>query len=349
MWVSEANINFTESFLIALLCHKIECSTFSTCVIFVMQSFDDPFGDTPFKAIPTTDAAPTQAQSSAPQDLFHPTVNQNAELSQTSKVDTVPDFGDSLYSISYSAQNNSLNSQFLPQELSTSEQETDILADILPPSGPSPAGGSQVSYPTATGQPAMPGANMYGGFQPQPASMTPITTNMAPPMPSGVTPNLAPQMASGSAGQLSGGNFIPQSNSPVMNHHQGGPAAQTASPFMNSFGGPGPQYNGGNYLPRQGSGVSPTAQMAHQTSPVPQQNNDMLNNFLPQAGSNPSVAAQPSEPSSTTSLAIVPQPQPAKEKKFEPKSAIWADTLSRGLVNFNISGRECFGLLVIFS
>jgi len=33
--------------------------------------------------------------------------------------------------------------------------------------------------------------------------------------------------------------------------------------------------------------------------------------------------------------------QPSSKDKFETKSTVWADTLSRGLVNLNISGREC--------
>jgi epsin len=38
-----------------------------------------------------------------------------------------------------------------------------------------------------------------------------------------------------------------------------------------------------------------------------------------------------------------PQPQSGK---FETRSSVWADTLSRGLVNLNISGRKCFFLVL---
>ncbi|KAJ6680417.1 EPSIN/ENT-RELATED [Salix purpurea] len=47
------------------------------------------------------------------------------------------------------------------------------------------------------------------------------------------------------------------------------------------------------------------------------------------------MASQTALTSSTGSLAIVPQPS---KDKFETKSTVWADTLSRGLVNLNISG-----------
>ncbi|KAK3204771.1 hypothetical protein Dsin_018817 [Dipteronia sinensis] len=272
----------------------------------VNQSFEDPFGDSPFKAFPSTDTASAEPQTSASPAPFHPTLNQNA------------DFGDSLYGITYSAQSPSnvqpsSNSQFLPQDLSTSQQETDILADILPPSGPAHAVALEVAFSTASGQPALAGANMYGGFQPQSVSMTPVTSN------------IAPQMPPGSAAQLSGGNFIPQGSS----------TAHVMNP--QTLGGPATQFNSGNFLTHQGSAVPPASQIVHQNPPVAQQNSDLLNNFLPQAGPNPSMAAQPALLSSPGPLAIVPVPQPSKDK-FEPKSAVWADTLSRGLVNFNISG-----------
>ena len=55
------------------------------------------------------------------------------------------------------------------------------------------------------------------------------------------------------------------------------------------------------------------------------------------------MTSQSSESASTGSLAIIPQ---TSKDKFEPKSAVLADTLSRELVNLNISGRKCLQLLV---
>ena len=43
---------------------------------------------------------------------------------------------------------------------------------------------------------------------------------------------------------------------------------------------------------------------------------------------------------SASTTAVVHQTNSQQSKKFEPKSAVWADTLSRGLVNLNISGRK---------
>ncbi|RWR96651.1 clathrin interactor EPSIN 2-like protein [Cinnamomum micranthum f. kanehirae] len=63
-----------------------------------------------------------------------------------------------------------------------------------------------------------------------------------------------------------------------------------------------------------------------------QPSSDTLGNILPQSG--------PATPTASQG-ALVPIPtvkhQPPKDK-FEPKSTVWADTLSRGLVNLNISG-----------
>lgn len=170
-------------------------------------------------------------------------------------------------------------------------QDMDILADILPPSGPSPpvpaqaASGvstvqpvTQTVYPTQnmhqipshSGQPGYPGMNFYGSY----------------PSHSGPTAPVAPHMAS----HATLGSTMPLNASSV--YAQSGYQAQGTSHALQTHTGP----------------------IAQPTNPM---------------------ASQPTLPASTGSLAIVPQ---IAKDKFEPKSAIWADTLSRGLVNFNISG-----------
>lgn len=62
------------------------------------------------------------------------------------------------------------------------------------------------------------------------------------------------------------------------------------------------------------------------------------NSPFPQTGQGVSMVSQTNVSSSPGPLALVPQ-QPNKDK-FETKSTVWADTLSRGLVNLNISGRK---------
>lgn len=94
--------------------------------------FEDPFGDSPFKAVPSPETAP-----------FPPQMHQNLEPSESSGPNTENvsnfGFGDSFSVVPYSTssvsdtQLVSSNSQFLPQYLSSPPQEPDILADILPP------------------------------------------------------------------------------------------------------------------------------------------------------------------------------------------------------------------------
>jgi epsin len=304
-----------------------------------MQPFEDPFGDSPFKAIPSTDSVLTQQQISASTNSFQPTVNQTAELPQLAapRADTVSNlgFGDTFSSLTYSGPTVSgiqppTNSQYFPQELSTPQQNTDILADILPPSGPSPAFTSQPAFAAPTGQPAQPTANIYGTFHPQAGPIVPQIQAGAPAQlqagfTSLPTSQMAPQTPAGPTSQLNGGNVFPQHVSPQ---------APT---------GPAMQFNSGNFLPAQGAAAPVATHIAHQTptGPAVLHNNDRLGNLLPQAGLNAPVTSQQNLSSSIGSLSIVPQP--AKDK-FETKSTVWADTLSRGLVNLNISGCECFML-----
>ncbi|PRQ37985.1 hypothetical protein RchiOBHm_Chr4g0408771 [Rosa chinensis] len=307
------------------------------------QSFEDPFGETPFKAFPSSETVQSQPQTSTSADVFPPTTSQSADT-----VSNFP-FGDSFSAATYSASGVSsvqtpADSQFLPQDPSTEDQNTDILADILPPSG-----ASQPSFPGSAGQPSQPTANIYGNFQSQPGPMVPQTqtgfsgqhSDGAFPSRGGptapITSHAAPQMPAGQASQYNNGNFMSQ---------QGGYAAPNNGNYYSQQGGStGPitpyiasqsqtgaaaQYGGGSYVAQQGSVAS---QVSHQapTGPALQHNIDALGNLLPQGGSTTLT-------STTGALALVEQPP--KENKFETKSAVWADTLSRGLVNLNISGAK---------
>jgi epsin len=167
-------------------------------------------------------------------------------------------------------------------------------------------------------------------------------------------PHMAPQ-----GQQLSSANFFTQGGSPAPIHSNmslqppAGPVVLfnngnlvpqqgSTAPVVSQFShhtptGSAPQYNSGNYLPQHGSTFPVASQFTYQTPPaLSPQHNDVLGNLFSQ-GPNTSMASQTALPSSTGSLAIVPQPS---KDKFETKSTVWADTLSRGLVNLNISGRE---------
>lgn len=313
----------------------------------VNQPFADPFGDSPFKAVPSTDSVPTQQQTSASTNSFLPNGNQTAEPAPPGAqgIDTVSNFGfgDTLSGLTYSGPNASssqppTNTQYFPQELSAPQENTDILADILPPSGHSPTFASQPPFAAPTGQPALPAANIYGTFHPQagsiapqiqagpPAQFLPQAGSLGPP-----TSQMTAQTPAGPTSQLNGGNLFMQ---------QGGSASPITSHVApQAPAGPGVQFNSGNFLPAQGAAAPVTSHIAHQTptGPAVVNNHDLLGNALPQAGFNAPVTSLQSLPSSTGSLSIVPQPA---NDKFETKSTVWADTLSRGLVNLNISGAK---------
>lgn len=318
-----------------------------------MQPFEDPFGDTPFKAIPSDT---TQVQLQISDTPFR------AELPHAGapKADAGSnfDFGDSLAGITYSTPSFSTvqtNSEFLPQELSTSHQNTDILADILPPSGPSPAITSQQAFSASSTQTAQPVANAFGSFQQQPGSHVTGPPNMVPQIQNisagqhgnylstgptaPVTSHVAPQMPTGPTPQFTNGPFAPQQPFTAPNngnfYTQQGTPAVSMNPHMapQTTMGPAGQFNSGNFLPQQSSASQVAPQVTYNTPSglAAQQSNDVLGNLLGQTGSNPSVASQPTK------------------DKFETKSAVWADTLSRGLVNLNISGRECFLSLFFYN
>ncbi|XP_015583026.2 clathrin interactor EPSIN 3 isoform X1 [Ricinus communis] len=352
--------------------------------------FEDPFGDSPFKAIPSTSGTMSaQQHTSTSGAALQPTLSQSAEIPPTVPQDTVNNFGfgDTFSGLTYSAPNaqpTSANSQFLPQELSTSHDETDILADILPTTGPSPVVATQAGFPALAGQPAEPGANIYGNYNLQAGSVAPVSPNMGPqtaqfssgnflphggstaPISSAVAPqtpagpgtqfnngNLLPQQVSAApASQFHGANFLPtQGSVPAAQYTATGPNPQFSNgSFLPQQGStapvvmqaahhfataPTPHFNNGNFMPQQGS-VAPVPQVGYQTptGSATQPNNDVLGNLFTQ-GPKTSSTSQPGIPSSAGPLALVPQPS---KEKFETKSTVWADTLSRGLVNLNISG-----------
>ncbi|XP_010524129.1 PREDICTED: clathrin interactor EPSIN 2-like isoform X2 [Tarenaya hassleriana] len=286
------------------------------------QAFDDPFGgDSPFKAIPSGDTVLSQQQSfAAPFQSMQPT--QTTEVSHLAalKPDNTDNFG---FGDSFSAVANPnsgvpnmpppSNSQAFPQEqLTTSGNELDILAGILPLSGP------------PTSLPSQPSGNMYQNFHPQPV---PTAPNMPAQTPFGQAAhpyNMAsqPQNLTGSM-LFNGGGFM----------HQQGPAGPARSQIP-QFAPPSQPTNG-SYLPQPVSAPPPSSQTPYRTLSAPAGQLDGGNNAFGDIFSS-TGPSQPALTSSTGAFDMVPQPQ--AQKKFEPKSAIWAETLSKGLVNLNISG-----------
>ncbi|CAN6994718.1 unnamed protein product [Brassica rapa subsp. trilocularis] len=300
------------------------------------QPFDDPFGESPFKAFTSTDT------DSNPQQSFGTPFQSTppAFTSEASHTDTAAhNFG---FEDSFSAVANPepavqnvqppSNSPSFPQEQFTSD--IDILAGILPPSGPPASLPQQSGAPVATSQFPPSGNNMYEGYHPQPVTTAP---NMPGQTPFGqaVQPyNMVPphsQNMTGATPYHSGG-FMHQPGSANYN-----PGAVTSSSSQTPYSNPsGPA---GQFVSHQGHGMPPShGPQRTQSGPVTMQgNNNFMGDMFSQPGRTNSLSSSSSQPDLTPltgAIEIVPPPQ----KKFEPKSSIWADTLSRGLVNFNISG-----------
>ncbi|XP_022959791.1 clathrin interactor EPSIN 3-like isoform X3 [Cucurbita moschata] len=270
------------------------------------QSFEDPFGDTPFKAMLSDDGAP-QFHSSAMTDSLQSSLHQSLGQPQPSSMtdplqsslhqnlgqshpSTMTDpFQSSLHQglgqsqgatpetnqVSTSEFSNGFSAstgasglsslqapsdpQFLPGPSTIPEPEIDILADILPPSGPPSNTASLPTYSFPSDQPALPTpfsdpAQPHQTFtalsnqpskpndcsvlnlQPQPGTTAPLYSNMAFPPQSAPTGQLgygAPQGGSTApAGQLGygppqGGSAAPTGQFGYGMAPQGGSTAPT--------------------------------------------------------------------------------------------------------------------------
>ncbi|KAL3507146.1 hypothetical protein ACH5RR_032528 [Cinchona calisaya] len=328
------------------------------------QTFDDPFGDGPFKAIASTDDLPAQPQCIA--STFATTANPNPEPPQLveQKADPTNNFGDS-YPVASSVHPSAANMQYSPKELSTPNQDIDILADILPPTGPQPIANPETAYTAPTGQPSFPAGfppqssqiASQVGFPPQ-TYLTATQTNLQtqPGQVASLTtyPAQPGQPPMQSSFQVQSAQLVPQPNFLAQTAQSSQPAPVTGFPSQMgsspqaAFVAQPAQRNPniyGNYNPQMRSTGPVAPQMATQqnsinflsqlgsAAPVSSQ----MTTQSPQIRSSPPLVSQPMLSVSTGSAAAAPQ---SAKDKFETKSTVWADTLSRGLVNLNISGSK---------
>ncbi|KAG9139085.1 hypothetical protein Leryth_022606 [Lithospermum erythrorhizon] len=321
------------------------------------QGFEDPFGDGPFKAIPSNAPGPQQSFLTVPS--FQNASNSGPELTQ------------------HVSQN--LDVAKFPGETSTSsgDPNIDILADIFPMSGHQHPVSSQPEY-SATVNQALPQPHQTG---------FPAQSGQAISLPNQSVPQIAFSESGPSAHQTS---FSLQSQHPVSPNDlppQSGQLVMHPN-FSSQFGQPTPQagFPGHNFQPSSVAGYpneSAQASLNDQpesgdfTSPVNilshsgiqsqpggqygQPNVVPYDNYSMQSGGQNMIAEVSSVPASQQNVKnfhVSPQsfqaPQvsqsgfpssasistaPAKDK-FETKSTVWTDTLSRGLVNLNISGSK---------
>lgn len=323
------------------------------------QMFADPFGDGPFKAVPPSDTVQIQPQNISPLS-FLLNSNQSSELPVPHSAE-VP-------SITHATSN------YIHKELSTSNHDIDILADILPPSAPSssPHPSSDHAIPSVpfTAQTGFPS---YSSLAAQPTGYTATHAQDASPTGFAAQPGLQTSQTSfsihgqplcqiGFSGQTSNSppfgcysvqlGHTPQTSFGLQSGQSaplnGFPSASGSFPHpgIQATAGQSLQINAnfGGYNARLVDTGSVSAQMAQipagssfltQAAAASHMPSQMNLQYSQNQTNNVSMPPQ-SDPVST---APVISNQPAKDK-FETKSTVWADTLSRGLVNLNISGSK---------
>ncbi|XP_073046633.1 clathrin interactor EPSIN 3-like isoform X3 [Primulina eburnea] len=287
-------------------------ATFAAMPSASSQIFANPFGDGPFKAISSTYRVEGQRHQATSTNSF------NSNPSQISGVQPVPQKAETEYPVTYDlnyvpsdpsgVHPHPRNQQSVQQDLSTFNQDDDILADILPLSVSSSVATS--GFPTQLGQSSSQTSHPPQLLMSAPQSVQPTYPAKFPA-----------QMSSSQAGF----------QAPV-----GGQSVQSYTPNPNFYG---------SYQSQMVSKGPDTANMVPPSAsrtPVQHNLHSQIGSAVPGASQfgPPAPQGRPSMPSTPASRgfsAVVPQPS---KDKFETKSTVWADTLSRGLVNLNISGSK---------
>ncbi|XP_022992065.1 clathrin interactor EPSIN 3-like [Cucurbita maxima] len=266
------------------------------------QSFEDPFGDTPFKAMTSDDGAPQfhspattdplqsslhpslgQSNSSTLTNPFQSSLHQGLEQSQGAIPETNQvsnsEFGNAFSASTSASGLSSLQApsdpQFLQGPSTISDPEIDILADILPLSGPPSNATSLPTYSSTGDQPALPTTFSDPG-QPPEKNFTALSNQPSEPNASSFL-NLHAQ--SGATASLNSNTaFQPQSASTGQFGYgspQGGATAPTGQ-----FG----------YGPSQGGSAAPTGQFG---SGPPQEGSAALTGQFSYGGGSQGGSAAP--------------------------------------------------------
>ncbi|KAM0944942.1 putative ENTH domain-containing protein [Dioscorea sansibarensis] len=295
------------------------------------QASKNPFGDSPFKATPQESFSASQ-QNFVPQASFQafPESTPPAASFQSfsgsfggaesappaapaTKVEPIPtfDFGDSLGGITYTpsanGQQSTVNNAFGGADFTAGPGSSGYLDTLLPQTGSSQLVSSPAPQPftPATPQPFAP-ANVQSqqighlNSLPQSGPSAPPVSQVAQPQGPSTFSSLAPQPFA-----------TPQPFAPANVQSQ--------------------QAGHLNTLPQAGLLTSSVSQLAQPQGPSGLQTT-YLNPF-------PQSSPLASEVAPYSSAGAPVKSQAAKEK-FETKSTVWADTLSRGLVDLNISGAK---------
>lgn len=318
-----------------------------------MQQIDasNPFGDpTPFKAVhdenravPQTNAAPVGSfQSTGPGADANPF--QPASAASLGFGDT---FGDLTFASNTAPGQQDIfaNTASLPSEVSAvnpSAVPQQPVSTNFPSQAPQPAVAypSPVTHaaPTAFAPSQAPQAAPVFAYSQAPypvdsnQSQIPqaAATSFAPSqVPQPVAPNLQPGQSNFFMQPAPGAGFNSQTGVPTQNG-----APTYIPPQTSQFTAPA------NQQPSQPSFLPQTGTSAPQPSLISRGASQPLGlpNSVPSATSFPLHSSSSAPPDTLISALQVSQTESVK--KFEPKSKLWSDTLSRGLVNLDISGRK---------
>ncbi|CAL5056365.1 unnamed protein product [Urochloa decumbens] len=309
----------------------------------------NPFGDpTPFKAV--HDESPAVPQTNvAPAGSFQSTgPGADANPFQPASASSFG-FGDTLGDLTFAS--------------NTSNEQQDIFSNTASfPSKVSSANPSAVpqqpvstNFPSQAPQPAVAGPSPVTQAAPtafapsQAPQAAPVFAYSQAPHPAAVNQSQIPQAVATSFAP----SQVPQPVAPNLPSGQSNYFMQPASGagFDSQFGVPA-QNGAPSYIPSQTSQfTAPANQQPSQPSFLPQTGTSApqpalisrggsqplgVPNSVPSATSFPLHSSSSAPPETLISALQVSHTEPVK--KFEPKSKLWSDTLSRGLVNLDISG-----------
>jgi epsin len=283
-----------------------------------LQEIDasNPFGDpTPFKAVHEENHAVSQANA-APASSFQATgpgadANpfQPASAASFGFEDTLGDL--SFPSNSAPGQDIFGSTSSLPSGVSHANPS--VFQAVAPNTNAAPMFAQPQAHPVATNPSSFPqaAATSFAPTQPpQPAALN---------LPSGPS------------------NFFMQPASVTGNNSLPGVPSQNGAP---SYIPPQPSHLAApaNQYPSHQSFLPQTAAAAPQAAPISRVASQpfVAPNSMSSGGNIPLQSSSSAPPETFMSALQVSQTEPVK--KFEPKSTVWSDTLTRGLVDFNISG-----------
>ncbi|CAD6241810.1 unnamed protein product [Miscanthus lutarioriparius] len=305
----------------------------------------NPFGDpTPFKAV--LDESPALPQThAAPAGSFQFT-GPGADVNPFQPASAASfGFGDTLGDLTFASnaapeqQDMFANTASFPSEVAPANPSVVLQQPVptnFPSQAPQPVAGPLHASPTSFAPSQAPQAAPAFAYSQAPhpgaANQSQFPQTAAPSFPPSQVPqSVAPNLPSGQSDffmqPASGSGIDSLSGVPTQNG-----APSYIPPQTSQFAAPANQQpSQPNFLPQTSTpALQPTliSRGASQPLGVP--------NSVPTGGSFSLQSSSSAPPETIISALQVNQTEPVK--KFEPKSKLWSDTLSRGLVNLDISG-----------